>query len=129
MAYDLIDIGANLTHDSFDADRDAVLTRASEAGVRTLVVTGSSVACSRQALKLAQTHPEMLFATAGVHPHHAKDLDEDGLEAIEELLAHEQVVAAGECGLDFFRNFSTPSDQEWAFSASSPRSSSATAGS
>ena len=68
---DLIDIGANLTHDSFDADREAVLARAASAGVRRIVVTGTSVTSSVQAAALCEAKPEALFATAGVHPHHA----------------------------------------------------------
>ena len=70
---DLIDIGANLTHESFDHDRNAVLQRAREAGVVQQVVTGASREHSPMALRLAQAHPGELFATAGVHPHHATE--------------------------------------------------------
>ncbi|HLK70517.1 MAG TPA: TatD family hydrolase, partial [Steroidobacteraceae bacterium] len=69
-----IDIGANLTHDSFDADREAVLARAAAAGVVQIVVTGASIASSRAAIELSRLHPGRLFATAGVHPHHATTL-------------------------------------------------------
>ena len=69
----LIDIGANLTHESFDPDRDAVLQRAREAGVVQMVVTGASREHSPLALELARRHPGELFATAGVHPHHASE--------------------------------------------------------
>lgn len=113
----LVDIGANLTHDSFDADRDAVLHRAAEAGVARLVVTGTTVAASTQAFELARAHPGVVYATAGVHPHHAAELDAAGLEALRALLAHDAVVAVGECGLDFFRNFSPPDAQQRAFAA------------
>jgi TatD DNase family protein len=68
-----IDIGINLTHNSFVADRDAVIARAQAAGVVQMVVTGSSAASSRAAMLLAQEHPQRLFATAGVHPHHAAE--------------------------------------------------------
>jgi len=68
----LADIGANLTHASFREDLDAVLARSREAGVGTIVVTGTSVEESRRAADLAQAHPQMLYATAGVHPHHAR---------------------------------------------------------
>ncbi|HLY53361.1 MAG TPA: TatD family hydrolase, partial [Steroidobacteraceae bacterium] len=71
----LIDIGINLTHDSYDADRDAVLARAEEAGVVQMIVTGSSLAGSAAAIGLARERPRRLFATAGVHPHHASELD------------------------------------------------------
>ena len=69
-----IDIGANLTHDSFDRDREAVIERARAHGVLQMIVTGASVASSRAAIELARVHAGTLFATAGVHPHHAAQL-------------------------------------------------------
>jgi Tat protein secretion system quality control protein TatD with DNase activity len=65
---ELIDIGCNLAHDSFDSDREEVLQRARAAGVVQLVVTGASEAGSIASLALAREHPGELFATAGVHP-------------------------------------------------------------
>ena len=114
---DLIDIGCNLTHDSFDADRDAVLERAQRAGVRRLLVTGATVTGSAHALELALSAPGRLYATAGIHPHHAAELDDHSIRALESLLAHHAVVAVGECGLDFFRNYSPQAAQERAFAA------------
>jgi TatD DNase family protein len=111
----LIDIGLNLTHDSFDADREALLARAAAAGVTHMIVTGSDLAHSRAAWQLAQQHPQRLRATAGVHPHHARDLTEAQLSTLRELLSEPLVVAVGECGLDYFRNFSTPEQQQQAF--------------
>ncbi len=111
----LIDIGINLAHDSYDRDRDAVITRAHAAGVMQMVVTGATLASSERALALARQHPGRLFATAGVHPHHAADLDAASLGALEELARHPEVVAVGECGLDYFRNFSPPAAQQQAF--------------
>lgn len=115
MPHELIDIGANLTHDSFDEDRADVVQRALDAGVRRMVVTGSSNQGSLDALKLAESEPGRLFATAGVHPHHAADFDETSISLITELCAHEAVVAVGECGLDYFRNFSPRAAQLAAF--------------
>ncbi|KRG40419.1 hydrolase TatD [Stenotrophomonas panacihumi] len=111
----LIDIGANLTHDSFDRDRDAVLQRAREAGVSAMVVTGASREHSPLALALAQRHPGFLYATAGVHPHHAVEYTEECDAEMRALLAHEEVVAVGECGLDYFRDFSPRPAQRRAF--------------
>jgi TatD DNase family protein len=111
----LIDIGANLAHDSFDQDRDAVLERAAAAGVDTLVVTGSCRPSSERAAELAAAHPGHLYATAGIHPHHARDYDEESADWIRALVARPGVVAVGECGLDFFRDFSPRDDQERAF--------------
>jgi TatD DNase family protein len=114
---DLIDIGANLTHDSFDADRAAVLERAAAAGVGRLIVTGTSVTNSVQAAELCAAHPGVLFATAGVHPHHATEFDAHTSGALRALLSNPAVVAVGECGLDFFRDFSPRADQRHAFVA------------
>ncbi len=103
---ELIDIGANLAHDSFDADRDDVLARAAAAGVAQLVVTGASADGSRDAVALAERHPGRLFATCGMHPHHASDYDDRVHAEFAALAGHEAVVAMGECGLDYFRDFS-----------------------
>ncbi len=112
---ELIDIGANLTHDSFDADREDVIAQAQAAGVVHMVVTGSSVACSQKAADLAASYPGLLTATAGIHPHHASDWDAEAEAAIAELLAAPQVVAVGETGLDYFRNFSPRAAQIFSF--------------
>jgi TatD DNase family protein len=111
----LIDIGINLTHDSYDADRDAVIARARAAGVRQMIVTGASIEGSRKALELARSRPGELFATAGVHPHHATELTPESLPILEELARAPEVVAAGECGLDYFRDFSPRPTQRDAF--------------
>ena len=115
MACELIDIGANLAHDSFDADREAVLARARAAGVAQIVVTGSSEASTRGAIELSRAHPGLLFATAGVHPHHASDVTIEALPALEAAAKDPDVVAVGECGLDYFRDFSPRDAQRRAF--------------
>ena len=112
---ELIDIGVNLAHDSFDADRDAVMRRAADAGVRQMIVTGASEDGTRKAIDLARAHPSALFATAGVHPHHAADLTETALITMRELARERTVVAVGECGLDYFRDFSPRDLQRRAF--------------
>ena len=111
----LIDIGANLTHDSFDHDREAVLQRARAAGVTKMIVTGASREHSPKALLLAQTCPGELFATAGVHPHHAVEYTDECDAEMRELHAHPEVVAVGECGLDYNRDLSPRPAQRKAF--------------
>lgn len=111
----LIDIGANLAHDSFDEDRDEVLQRAADAGVSRLVLTGSSEQSNKEALWLARTRPGKLYSTAGVHPHHASDYSDAVHESIRALLYEDPVVAVGECGLDYFRDFSPRDAQRDAF--------------
>jgi TatD DNase family protein len=117
LALDLIDIGSNLTHDSFAADRDAVMARAFEAGVRRQIITGADLPSSHQAAALAAQHPARLWSTAGVHPHHAQSFSGSQHEELIELLRLKQVVAVGECGLDYFRNLSPPDAQRKAFVA------------
>lgn len=111
----LIDIGLNLAHDSFDHDREAVIERALEAGVTRMVITGSSVASTRAAIELVRRSPDRFRCTAGIHPHHATELDADALIALRELAAAPEVVAAGECGLDYFRDLSPRDAQRAAF--------------
>jgi len=112
---ELIDIGLNLTHDSFDHDREQVLAHAVDAGVTRMLITGSDVKHSRKALELVRHYPSRLRSTAGVHPHHAKDLHDSDRDALRELLLKTEVLAVGECGLDYFRNFSSHEEQERAF--------------
>jgi TatD DNase family protein len=111
----LIDIGANLTHESFRADFDAVLARARTNGVARIVVTGASAGGSRAALELARSHPEFLDATAGVHPHHAHEYDDATDTLMRELAAAPEVRAIGETGLDYYRNYSPHAAQIAAF--------------
>jgi TatD DNase family protein len=112
----LVDIGANLTHPSFGEDHDAVAARARQAGVETIIVTGTTVEESRAAAALAGRLG--LYATAGVHPHHARECDAGTIPALRAVAAENpRVVAIGECGLDFNRNYSPHPDQEKWFSA------------
>jgi len=106
----VIDIGANLTHSAFRDDLADVVARARQAGVGTIVVTGTTVEESRHAAAIADRFE--LYSTAGVHPHHAKECDATTVAALRELAKHRRVVAIGECGLDFNRNYSPHPDQE-----------------
>jgi len=112
----LVDIGANLTHPAFHADLDEVLDRARRAGVPQLVATGTSVQESTAALALAKSR-EGVYCTAGVHPHHARECDATTIPALRVLARQPKVVAIGECGLDFNRNYSPHPDQEKWFAA------------
>lgn len=112
----LVDIGANLTHESFQRDLSDVIARARAANVTRMIVTGTDVAHARQAVEMARQFAG-LYATAGVHPHDASGWSEDVAQALGDLYTLPEVVAVGECGLDFNRNFSTPQEQERAFEA------------
>jgi TatD DNase family protein len=111
----LIDIGVNLTNPSFADKHQAVLDRAYAAGVCQLVLTGTSVEGSEQALELCQQLDETgqrLFSTAGIHPHSASDWNADSAQRLRGLLKESSVRAVGECGLDFNRDFSPRPQQE-----------------
>lgn len=113
----LIDIGANLTNRRFQQDLDEVLSRAQAAGVEHILVTGTSLAASQDALQLAHAHPKLLSCTAGVHPHDAKSWTADSEQVLRQLLTDPKVVAVGECGLDYNRDFSPREQQRHCFEA------------
>ena len=102
----MIDIGLNLSNPQFDADRDAVVQRARQAGVEALILTGTDLAESQAAAQLASRWRGDAFSTAGVHPHDARHWDAASGDALRQLAMLPQVVAIGECGLDFNRDFS-----------------------
>jgi len=112
--YDIVDIGVNLAHRSFDPDRPQVIARAFAAGVRTLIVTGATLATSQEAQQIAREYPGRLFFTAGVHPHDSRHCSDETLAELRRLARVEEAVAIGECGLDFNRDFSPrPLQEQW----------------
>jgi TatD DNase family protein len=115
MTLALVDIGLNLAHASFDHDRDAVVADAVAAGVTRMVVTGSTLASTRSAIDIVRSRRSRYRATAGIHPHHAREFPDSDIPALRALLLLPEVGAAGECGLDYFRNFSSHEDQERVF--------------
>ena len=115
-APEFVDIGINLGHDSYDGDREAVLARALEAGVRQMVVTGASLEGTPKAIEVAQSHPDRLRATAGCHPHYAAELETaDAVARLAALAGAPEVVALGECGLDYYRDLAPRDVQRHAF--------------
>ncbi|OOE80347.1 hydrolase TatD [Salinivibrio siamensis] len=113
----MIDIGVNLTNTRFDQDRETVVDDAKQAGVTGMILTGTSIDESQAAAALASSYPGFAYATAGVHPHDAKSVEATGLSAIQQLAQRPEVVAIGECGLDFNRDFSPRPQQEAVFEA------------
>ncbi|OOF23347.1 hydrolase TatD [Salinivibrio sp. IB574] len=113
----MIDIGVNLTSTRFDKDRDAVVASAQQAGVTGMLLTGTNLEESQAAADLAIHYPAFAYATAGVHPHDAKSADPTDLSVIRQLAQRAEVVAIGECGLDFNRDFSPRPQQEAVFDA------------
>ncbi len=112
---ELTDICFNFTHQAFRSDERGFLDRALAAGVTTMLVTGSDIEESKQAIALAKKYPQFLFATAGVHPHLARDWPEAGKRELLRLCQAREIVAVGECGLDYNRDFSPREQQRQVF--------------
>jgi TatD DNase family protein len=113
----LIDVGVNLTNSRFADDIEQVLNRAQQSGVNKLLITGTNIAESEQAVRLCEINSKRLFSTAGIHPHDADKATDDFINQLTSIAAHQSVKAIGECGLDFNRNFSTPENQIAVFKA------------
>lgn len=118
----MIDSHAHLDSERYDADRDAMLHRALEAGVRGIlsIGIGDGPATMHRALELARAYAgredvPKIYATAGVHPHEAKLADEAALQKLDGLLAEDGVLACGEIGLDYFYEHSERDVQREAF--------------
>ena len=117
----MIDIGVNLTNSQFNGKVEQALSGAKQAGIDQIIITGTDIESSHQALGIcrqyrSKQHPK-LSCTVGVHPHDASKWSAEAAQQMEALLRHKEVVAVGETGLDFNRNFSTPEQQERAFAA------------
>jgi len=113
----MFDIGVNLTSTQFAKDRDKVVKRAKDAAVTGLLITGTNALESQQAQSLAARRPGYCWSTAGVHPHHASEWSGETAATLKRLTASPEVVAIGECGLDFNRNVAEPGQQAYAFNA------------
>lgn len=112
-----IDIAVNLLGSSLEAQAAQVIADAAAVGVAPLILIGSELDESARCIDLCQQYPQQLYSTAGVHPHHASSWQLSSVEQQRQLCAAPAVVAVGECGLDFNRNYSTPAEQRQAFAA------------
>lgn len=112
----LFDTHAHLQWASFDKDREHVISRARKAGVEYIVNIGFDIDGSRKAIELAEKH-KGLYATVGIHPHNASQLNQAVLNKLRKLCEETNVVAIGEIGLDYYRNLSPKEDQKKAFEA------------
>ncbi len=104
-----IDVCVNLLNKQFEADRQAVIKRAQAAGVDTFVITGTDITSSKAAIDLHV--PGKIYSTAGVHPHDSGSLEPTWRAELGAMLGSSSVVAVGETGLDFNRNFA-PQDRQ-----------------
>lgn len=111
----MIDIGVNFTNSRFSRNLHTTIARANMAGISKFLITGTDISSSEEAIKLSDQF-DGLFCTAGIHPHYANTLtSDDDISKLKQLLTHPKVKAAGETGLDFNRNFSSESEQIFAF--------------
>ena len=113
----MFDACVNLHNDQFSANPWAVVERGFEAGLTGMGLTGSCLESSRLAIQLAKRAPDKLCATVGLHPHSAKDCTPELMDTFHEMMKNPLVRAVGECGLDHFRNLSTPQEQRQCFIA------------
>jgi TatD DNase family protein len=109
-----VETHSHLDFDEFDADREEVIKRALDAGVRILINVGASLDSSKRAVELAHKYP-CIFAAVSVHPHDSHTVDDKVLAEIDELASDLRVVAIGETGLDFYRNLSPQEVQKRVF--------------
>lgn len=109
----IIDTHAHLNVSDFDIDREAVITRAGDSGVTTIVTVGTDVVSSQQALTLAEKYPRV-YVAVGIHPNDAGKAKEADIARLSEMAMHPKVVAIGEIGLDFYRNYS-PREAQFQF--------------
>ncbi len=112
-----IDIGINLTNKQFHNEHEEIINRALDNGVKQMILTGTSVRGSKQSAEITEDYPEILFSTAGIHPHDAKSFNNESINELRKLLKHDHVISVGECGLDFDRDFSPRPIQEKCYRA------------
>lgn len=97
----MIDSHCHLSFHSFESDVDAVIKRAQDAGIQAMINVGTQNSSNKEAIELAEKY-EGIYASVGVHPHHADKLENDWLEELQKLSQHPKVVSIGECGMDFY---------------------------
>ncbi|THV57826.1 TatD family hydrolase [Chryseobacterium candidae] len=112
-----IDIGINLTNKQFYNEHEEIINRALDNGVEHMILTGTNVRGSKESAEIAEQYPEILFSTAGIHPHDAKSFNGQSIDELRKLLKQDHVISVGECGLDFDRDFSPRPMQEKCYQA------------
>ena len=109
-----IDTHAHLYYDNLKNQLAKVVERAEAAGVTQIICVGTDLPSSETSISIAEKY-DAVFATVGVHPHDAKDTPDDYLRQLRDLASHSKVVAMGEMGLDYFRDFSPRNVQKEVF--------------
>jgi len=112
----LIDTHCHFDFPEFNSDRDSVIRRAKGEGIDYIINIGSSLEGSKRSVELSEQY-DYIYATAGIHPHEADRYNKKDLETLEELARSEKVVAIGETGLDYYKNYSKPDNQKTLFAS------------
>ncbi|KAF8796201.1 3'-5' ssDNA/RNA exonuclease TatD-like [Argiope bruennichi] len=110
--YFITDVSANLTNKKFARDVDGVIERAQNAGVKKIIVSGTNIQSSKEALRLTRIFPDYIYCAAGIHPNEAKSWDDDIEASLRGILSNPECVAVGQCGLDYTKKFSEPAEQK-----------------
>ncbi|KPK97292.1 MAG: hypothetical protein AMJ95_09760 [Omnitrophica WOR_2 bacterium SM23_72] len=111
-----IDTHCHLDFPEFDSDRETVIARAQEQGIEAMINIGSSLKATERSLQLAKQY-DFIYAAAGIHPHEADKFNSQDEQTFKEFLRQEKVVAVGEIGLDYYKNYSHPENQRVLFRA------------
>ena len=107
----IIDTHAHIDMDAFDDDRSEVIQRAKDNGVDYILNIGCDIESSLRSMELAERY-DFIYATAGIHPHDVKRIDNQTYDQLRQILAHPKMIALGEIGLDFYKNYSPPDQQK-----------------
>ena len=107
----IIDTHAHIDMDAFDDDRSEVIQRAKNTGIDYILNVGCDIESSLRSIELTERY-DFIYGTAGIHPHDVKKIDHQTYDQLKQLLAHPKMIALGEIGLDFFKNYSPPDQQK-----------------
>ena len=111
----LIDIGANLTHPELYNQLDKIVENLQSANIKKVIITSSNLEDTKTALNIINLYPDLFYTTIGFHPHNAKDFSLEDIDKIHEYGKDKKIVAIGECGLDYYREYSTKEQQIYCF--------------
>jgi len=111
------DTHAHIDFDNFDADRQEVINKAKDAGLGFIINIGIDIETSQKSVNLVDEYPGFIYAAVGVHPNYSSNFSHEQVSKLEILAEHAGVVAIGEVGLDFYRDYATPGEQKKALSA------------
>ena len=110
----ITDTHAHYDDKQYNGDREEMIAKLKKSGVETVINSGSNVRSSQKSSELAKKY-DFIYATVGVHPHDAERTPEDTVDILDGLLKNPKVVAIGEIGLDYYRNFSKKESQKYWF--------------